>query len=817
MWMLIISIFTLSFLDVLGMNQYNPSYSECINALRVESMHYGMLGISNSATVDISSLAKLEDLAGYSVDTGNYDLCMRQERLWHCLAGSIKTTGEVDDAFGGVCVPTSCQPEHLAHRDIHNYLQESIDNIIFGNKNLLITPHGQQLFQYYLKLNNTLQMAINSKSGYTCGDHRANMTLDRYLFFIVFSALIITVMICTIYQMSTASDDVTETIITQTSSSNNNNTNHHRYISATSQIRHNNNNNNVVDSLSNYQTSTSTSTTKPILNRIIECFSLVKNIKFIFERSSRKHSEIENRFAMLDGLKALSILWIILAHTLAVSLSLGMLNPAAVLPPEGFLRHISAQIFFSSRFAVDTFFFISGFLVAFTLLKKLAPVRSVTTPSLETEHGSISSSHYPYGREFPKLSTWLPAFYLHRLWRILPPYVFCLVLWWKIGVLLGRGPYWFRWLSFTRRCDMYWWTNLLFINNLIPYDIPETDQCFYISWYLANDMQFYFISPFLLLIYLYNNKYGLLITSLICIISMILSGYVTWKYDLSPHTFDGRSVQAYSRIMYTKPQYRISTYLIGMIAGMIWHRKITFHPRLKLHSSLSRAYLIGSSVVLLYLMFGSFSAYQHRPCLYTEPISSECGSNWSLTARVLYNVIVRPLWAICLAILTLLSGNNQGGPVQSFLSHSFWTAPAKVTFSVFLLHVLVINIWFLGNTQKPRYSHFNLAMTYCGVVFMSFIAGLFVTVFVESPSAKLWRTIQEFVLQFSDDRQPNNLEPNQRQGYESVIMRSRRDNTESKTDHKSTESSECAPEILSESKIVTIPMLTCEKTKLIPK
>jgi peptidoglycan/LPS O-acetylase OafA/YrhL len=75
-----------------------------------------------------------------------------------------------------------------------------------------------------------------------------------------------------------------------------------------------------------------------------------------------------DRFIALDGLRAISILWIILGHTLTVSTSIGLLNPAAVLPPEGFLRHTSAQLLLSSRFAVDTFFFISGFLVVLSVV-----------------------------------------------------------------------------------------------------------------------------------------------------------------------------------------------------------------------------------------------------------------------------------------------------------------------------------------------------------------------------------------------------------------------------------------------------------------
>lgn len=45
-------------------------------------------------------------------------------------------------------------------------------------------------------------------------------------------------------------------------------------------------------------------------------------------------------------------------------------------------------------------------------------------------------------------------------------------------------------------CDLYWWRNLLYINNLYS----QQEMCMVWSWYMANDTQFYFIGILLLLI-----------------------------------------------------------------------------------------------------------------------------------------------------------------------------------------------------------------------------------------------------------------------------------------------------------------------------
>ena len=48
------------------------------------------------------------------------------------------------------------------------------------------------------------------------------------------------------------------------------------------------------------------------------------------------------------------------------------------------------------------------------------------------------------------------------------------------------------------QCVSYWWRNLLNINNLFP----EKEMCAAWSWYLANDFQFFCLSPVFLILLL---------------------------------------------------------------------------------------------------------------------------------------------------------------------------------------------------------------------------------------------------------------------------------------------------------------------------
>ncbi|KAL3915681.1 MAG: hypothetical protein SGILL_005532 [Bacillariaceae sp.] len=145
--------------------------------------------------------------------------------------------------------------------------------------------------------------------------------------------------------------------------------------------------------------------------------------------------------ACLDGLKVGSLLWIISAHVMAIesSTAAGYLNPKDFLPPDGITTTFLGQLLFSSRYAVDTFLCISGYLAVYVLQRKLKPNKS---------------------------SKWhILGVLLMRLIRILPLYMFCLGFWMYIAPHLGAGPFWYQWENFLAPCYESWWTNLLFVNK----------------------------------------------------------------------------------------------------------------------------------------------------------------------------------------------------------------------------------------------------------------------------------------------------------------------------------------------------------------
>ena len=56
-----------------------------------------------------------------------------------------------------------------------------------------------------------------------------------------------------------------------------------------------------------------------------------------------------------------------------------------------------------------------------------------------------------------------------------------------------KGPFVVALEVFHKPCKEYWWANLLYINNLVPWKGDKI--CNTESWYLSNDMQFYILAP----------------------------------------------------------------------------------------------------------------------------------------------------------------------------------------------------------------------------------------------------------------------------------------------------------------------------------
>lgn len=172
------------------------------------------------------------------------------------------------------------------------------------------------------------------------------------------------------------------------------------------------------------------------------------------------------------------------------------------------------------------------------------------------------------------LSRWLYTIF-HRYWRLAPSYV---LFFWFCRSIFGftsSGPLWDYGttdLSGPRRlCKHESW--------LVPFTLtsnwhPLHRECVMPSWYISSDMQFYLMTPILWITLAKSSLTGWSI-SIALIIGSLLTRFYIYMTDIQIESLELIRPRA-DMIMrnswdlpeiYLRPQYRMPSYLIGLLAG----------------------------------------------------------------------------------------------------------------------------------------------------------------------------------------------------------------------------------------------------------
>jgi len=352
------------------------------------------------------------------------------------------------------------------------------------------------------------------------------------------------------------------------------------------------------------------------------------------------------------------------------------------------------QFVWNAPFAVDSFFFLSGFLLAYFMMKEL----------------------YDKGRFS------LALFYFHRFWRLLPLYMFLLFMYTNLSPFVANGPTWYEFTGPIEENNAYCWTNPLFINNFYP---SYKDMCMRWSWFLADDMQFYIISPIIIYSYFKYPIVGLILVKFLFIgcwttTALLLTHY----FDMSKPYASRQGAAKYFDIIYNKPYTRIAPYLIGIeTAYLLWY----LQRNTKSKKGIIRVH---PSIVFLGFMIAGL-------CLGGIVFGTKNNNHWSAVANTLFETFGRSVFTLGLAILVLFMSLGYGGVITTILSAGIWDPFAKLTYGAYLIHPVVIRAYYHSRVVPPSYSDINMVYWFLGSSAVAYTLASLSYVLVEKPFMNL--------------------------------------------------------------------------------
>lgn len=360
---------------------------------------------------------------------------------------------------------------------------------------------------------------------------------------------------------------------------------------------------------------------------------------------SRLFSRPSQNYKPIDGIRAIAVLWVIIFHAW-----LFQYNDFTEVGDQVFENPFLIWIT-KGDLGVDLFFVISGFLIGTILFKEFKRTNRLN---------------------FKK-------FYIRRILRLLPVYVFSMI----IGIYFIEGDTW-----------KTAWSNLLYINNYVRGSYMGW------TWSLAIEEQFYIVIPFLIAFVFPFFKRKTLPFLILTFITIAL----TYHYSVNIFDFKVPFESSFldDRWMDWFWEYYMLTHLRygGLLSGVVGAYINVYHQdKIKAFFS-NKKYLANSLFCLslfVFVLISSISLGQ-----WTD-LKSSIFDGLSNSIPRTYEIIHREIfsYAVLFVIFSCLYLDSKlVAPINSFLSMKFFYPLAQISYSAYLFHEMFM-FWFF-----PKFNEF---------------------------------------------------------------------------------------------------------------
>ncbi|GAB1602612.1 hypothetical protein Ahia01_000540800 [Argonauta hians] len=429
---------------------------------------------------------------------------------------------------------------------------------------------------------------------------------------------------------------------------------------------------------------------KGTLSKLLQCFSVYHNGSKLLNTDQGVAT-----LTCIHGIRFLSMTWVLLGHTY-IFIPPVLKNGLVVIQH---IKEFSFQVVINGTLSVDTFFLLSGLLVAYSTLK-----------ALDARQGKMN---------------WI-YFYVHRYWRLTPPMLLVMMVYLPLFRYIGTGPFWRAEGPEKNFCEDSWFYNLFYISN---FQSKQSEMCMPWLWYLANDMQFYWISPLILIPLFRWPKAGHVIIGVLLLVTFTCSGVIgtQLKDDLSFTNFikPGHFVS-----IYIKPWNRIGPYLVGLLVGYhLYRTKCHF----KINKCVTLCVWLVATVAALSVLYGLYDVNNGH--LLPQGVAS------------LYSALSRTVWGACIGWVVFACCTGNAGYVNTLLSWKGFITVSRLTYCAYLTHPIVLYYLFLSQRYPLAPTHVTFVYIFMGCLLLTFLVASVVSVLFEAPlmcleglMLKRWRT-----------------------------------------------------------------------------
>lgn len=427
-----------------------------------------------------------------------------------------------------------------------------------------------------------------------------------------------------------------------------------------------------------------------LLVRAMTSFSLLKNTQYVIRLDDDRSENLS--YAFLNGVRFLSITWIVLGHVYAgmTEILSGRLNMLF------FFDNWICSIVTAGFLSVDTFMFISGFLLA---------------------HSAFNQKRHPI------LIAVIGIF--RRYIRVMVPVMFLMICM-QLLPLVIQGPTTAQYYRNVQdMIDRHWSDFLLQIYNFRH----EVHSIALIHvWYVSADFQLFLVSLVVLLMFRWSKFWCGTAFVVLSLLSCVVSTTQVHKTEITPFmiamTENFRTAQNVMNKYYVLPYYHAVCFFSGCTT---WLVKDYF-------SGQTLPKVATASCWFASLACGITCVFIKYPWYHVKEPTNDMG-------KLSTAFFDRILWSISLSWITLACSTNRGGIMESFLSWKGFAPLGKLSFAVYLVHMPFYDLMNHVARERTYFSHFSLVTQFFAVLMWSYFLGYLLFVACEAPLGHLDRLV----------------------------------------------------------------------------